>query len=164
MRGTIRWIGAWWLAGCAGDPCTDVGMVSPSLVLGIGEQGFERALEDGDVVRAETGSQGGHHIWPAVRTTGLVPGTTRTALPARRNEPTFLAELLDGDTLVSSRETRLAMQGDTTSAELSLYRLSTSHLEDDQLDGQTPVVLRVEGTDVCGTTVSAERTVGVTLY
>ncbi len=57
-------------AGCA--------PVEPWVELGVGEDGFT-AVEDGDVLPAENGSQGGRHVWVGLRAGGVEPGSLSDA-------------------------------------------------------------------------------------
>lgn len=59
-----RWIVA------AGDACKTPSSGEPAVVIGQGESGFA-PLNDGEVVPIEAGPQGGHHVWLALRVTGL---------------------------------------------------------------------------------------------
>ncbi|MEM6929192.1 MAG: hypothetical protein AAF602_19795 [Myxococcota bacterium] len=139
----------------AGDPCAGTEGVAPSLVLGEGPDGFQRALEVGYTLRAEFGPQGGYHVWPAVRTTGFAPGTPGRGLGSDRNAPTFTASLFEELIPIESVETTLAMEGDGAAAELVLFRLPLAI----DLGDERPFRLEVTGSDVCGTTVSAAQEV-----
>ncbi|MEN0061506.1 MAG: hypothetical protein AAGA48_05110 [Myxococcota bacterium] len=155
-------IGLAGLVACTGgDPCEETAGISPSLVLGEGEDEFERELMEGDTMLAERGPQGGIHIWPAVQTTGFAPGTRGGPLQADRNPPIFTAALYDGDALLESVSTQLAMQGDASLAELSLFRLPLSYAPEEVYYQAVPFRLEVSGIDVCGTTVSAERNINI---
>lgn len=54
----------------ASDACKTPGSGDPVVVIGQGESAFA-PLEDGDVMPIEAGPQGGHHVWLALRVSGL---------------------------------------------------------------------------------------------
>jgi hypothetical protein len=58
------------IAGCA--------PVEPWIEVGSGDGGFA-SLDDGDVLRVENGSQGGRHVWVALRADGIDPGSQSDA-------------------------------------------------------------------------------------
>ncbi|WP_437906844.1 hypothetical protein WME95_02590 [Sorangium sp. So ce327] len=58
-----------WIAS-ASDACKTPGSGDPAVVIGQGESAFA-SLEHGEVVPIEAGPQGGHHVWLALRVTGL---------------------------------------------------------------------------------------------
>ncbi|KYF65774.1 hypothetical protein [Sorangium cellulosum] len=58
-----------WIAS-ASDACKTPSSGDPAVVIGQGESAFA-PLEHGDVVPIEPGPQGGHHVWLALRVTGL---------------------------------------------------------------------------------------------
>ncbi|WP_437968409.1 hypothetical protein WMF04_03565 [Sorangium sp. So ce260] len=58
-----------WIAE-ARDACKTPSSGDPEIVIGQGESAFA-PLEDGEVVPIEAGPQGGHHVWLALRVTGL---------------------------------------------------------------------------------------------
>jgi hypothetical protein len=70
-------------SGCPGDPCTDD--LSPTLVLGGGIEGF-RAIEDGDILPVERGSQGGQHIWLSIIGDGMHPGSQDVSEGLRKDD------------------------------------------------------------------------------
>jgi hypothetical protein len=53
--------------------CKKAAEHSPSLQVGFGEEEFN-ILQDDTVVTPTTAGQGGHHIWTAIKATGLNPG------------------------------------------------------------------------------------------
>jgi hypothetical protein len=58
-----------WIAS-APDACKTPSSGEPAIVVGQGESAFAH-LEDSEVVPIEAGPQGGHHVWLALRVTGL---------------------------------------------------------------------------------------------
>ncbi|AUX20078.1 hypothetical protein SOCEGT47_005410 [Sorangium cellulosum] len=54
----------------ARDACKTPDSGAPAVMIGQGESGFA-PLEEGEVVSIEAGPQGGHHVWLALRVTGL---------------------------------------------------------------------------------------------
>jgi hypothetical protein len=58
-----------WIAS-APDACKTPSSGDPAIVLGKGENAFA-PLENSEVVSIEPGPQGGHHVWLALRVTGL---------------------------------------------------------------------------------------------
>lgn len=54
----------------ASDACKTPSSGAPAVVIGQGQSAFA-ALEHGEVVPIEAGPQGGHHVWLALRVTGL---------------------------------------------------------------------------------------------
>lgn len=149
--------------GCLrGDPCATPTSAQASLVLGVGEDGFERELGPGDVMYAEAGPQGGFHVWPAVRTTGFEPGQPGGPLQRDRDVPTFETTLFDDGFLVERVITEIAMTGTREQAELSLFRLPIGGYGTELYELVT-YQLAVVGTDVCGVTVEAEQDVAITV-
>jgi hypothetical protein len=59
-----RWIAA------APDACKAPSSGAPTVVIGQGEDAFA-PLDEGEVVSIEAGPQGGHHVWLALRASGL---------------------------------------------------------------------------------------------
>ena len=61
------------MSGCpSGDPCADD--VAGWIEIGDGFDAFE-SIEDGAVLVAEYGSQGGQHVWASIRGDGMHPGS-----------------------------------------------------------------------------------------
>ncbi|WP_437571300.1 hypothetical protein [Sorangium sp. So ce542] len=58
-----------WIAS-AKDACKTPSSGDPAIVIGQGESAFA-PLDEGEVVPIEAGPQGGHHVWLALRVTGL---------------------------------------------------------------------------------------------
>ncbi|CAN90637.1 hypothetical protein predicted by Glimmer/Critica [Sorangium cellulosum So ce56] len=58
-----------WIAS-ANDACKTPSSGDPAVVIGLGQDAFA-SLEHGEVVPIEAGPQGGHHVWLALRVTGL---------------------------------------------------------------------------------------------
>jgi hypothetical protein len=58
-----------WIAS-ASDACKTPSSGDPAIVVGQGQDVFA-SLQDGEVVPIEAGPQGGHHVWLALRVTGL---------------------------------------------------------------------------------------------
>ncbi|KYF63099.1 hypothetical protein BE11_44025 [Sorangium cellulosum] len=58
-----------WIAS-ASDACKAPSSGDPAVVIGQGERAFA-PLAEGDVLPIEAGPQGGHHVWLALRVTGL---------------------------------------------------------------------------------------------
>ncbi|WP_437578002.1 hypothetical protein [Sorangium sp. So ce887] len=58
-----------WIAS-APDACKTPSSGDPEVVIGQGESAFA-PLDEGEVVPIEAGPQGGHHVWLALRVTGL---------------------------------------------------------------------------------------------
>ncbi|WP_437798610.1 hypothetical protein [Sorangium sp. So ce693] len=58
-----------WIAS-ASDACKTPSSGAPAVVIGQGQDAFT-SLEHGEVVPIEAGPQGGHHVWLALRVTGL---------------------------------------------------------------------------------------------
>ncbi|WP_437590656.1 hypothetical protein [Sorangium sp. So ce1000] len=58
-----------WIAS-ASDACKTPSSGGPAVVIGQGQSAFA-SLEHGEVVPIEAGPQGGHHVWLALRVTGL---------------------------------------------------------------------------------------------
>ncbi|WP_437938624.1 hypothetical protein [Sorangium sp. So ce341] len=58
-----------WIAS-AKDACKTPASGEPAIVIGQGESAFA-PLDEGEVVPIEAGPQGGHHVWLALRVTGL---------------------------------------------------------------------------------------------
>ncbi|WP_437648001.1 hypothetical protein [Sorangium sp. So ce362] len=58
-----------WIAS-ASDACKTPSSGDPEIMIGQGESAFA-PLEEGEVVPIEAGPQGGHHVWLALRVTGL---------------------------------------------------------------------------------------------
>ncbi|WP_236644422.1 hypothetical protein [Sorangium cellulosum] len=58
-----------WIAS-AKDACKTPSSGEPAIVIGQGESAFA-PLDEGEVVPIEAGPQGGHHVWLALRVTGL---------------------------------------------------------------------------------------------
>lgn len=63
------------------DVCKPVLGATPQVIVGQGQSDYT-PLADGDTVQVETGPQGGHHIWIALRTKNLNRSPTRTVLSA----------------------------------------------------------------------------------
>jgi hypothetical protein len=152
------WVG---LAGCEDlTPCEAAKLVeSPELVIGLGEEQFEREVQDGDSLSLDYGEQGGQHLWLAVRTHGLAPGEKGGLFQDDKDVPVFVAELLgadDGEVYASQSWGYDAMEGDTGEADLALGTFVVSGLPGDQ-----DLLLRVTGTDACGNVLVGERLVSI---
>jgi hypothetical protein len=70
-------------AGCgadANDPCRPSSGGATEVIVGQGQSDY-MPLADGDVVQVQTGPQGGHHVWVAIRTRNLheMGSTTATS-------------------------------------------------------------------------------------
>jgi len=160
----MRWVIFGVLAGCAElEPCEEAARVGePLLTIGVGEHGFELAVEDGDALPVESGSQGGRHVFLAVRTTGFVPGR-RMFLSTDEDIPTFhvvwtdSAGALYGEQWIAER----AMEGDPIDAELALGRVfvpdiwGTGGTYEYSDTPPADLTLAVEGEDVCGTVLES---------
>jgi hypothetical protein len=156
------------LAGCeVMEPCEEAATVDePLLAIGIGEKVFERAVEEGDALPLESGSQGGRHVFLAVRTSGFAPGR-RMFLSTDEDIPTFHVVWTDsvgtmyGEQWIAER----AMEGDPIEAELALGRVFVPDVWGSGYDyGYTPpsdVVLAVDAEDACGTALSSEVAVSL---
>ena len=175
------------LPGCL--TCADVADAEPTLELGTGSTGF-RALEEGDPVETGYGFQGGDHVWLSLRSTGLHPGYDEAPAPpspfvggrggmeevAGRDRPTVTATL-GGDvgTVASvgdmpvlledgaAEAVTLFLQGPFSSVEMDpAWATETDRAQAEAAEAET-LLLRAELTDVCGTTVSAERWVTIVI-
>jgi hypothetical protein len=62
--------------GCveATDPCAEVRASQPALELGTGNLDF-LSLQDGDMIGAHYGPQGGYHVYGSIHATGVYPGS-----------------------------------------------------------------------------------------
>ncbi|MEQ1569849.1 MAG: hypothetical protein ABMA64_29710 [Myxococcota bacterium] len=160
------WTGTWALVWGGCDELTDCEQAArvdePELVVGWGEDTFERALEEGESVQVVSGSQGGQHVWLAVSTRGLAPGNRGPLLFSDKEVPTFLAEAIgadDGVVYASQGWNYFAMDGEPDQATLALGSFVVSDLDRAAYDQE--LVLRVTGSDVCGNEVVGE--VAITL-
>jgi hypothetical protein len=92
------------LPGLAGCPCNDA--IAPWIEIGEGSEGFA-ALEDGDVLAVERGSQGGQHVWASVRGDGLHPGSPDISEGLRNDDLPWIEFALIGPDGVYSNENLL---------------------------------------------------------
>ena len=163
----MRWIlGV--LAGCeVMEPCEEAATIDePLLTIGVGEQRFDRAVEEGEALPLESGSQGGRHVFLAVRTSGFAPGR-RNFLSTDEDIPTFhvvwtdTADTMYGEQWIAER----AMEGDPIEAELALGRVFVPDVwggtDDDGYAPPADLVLAVEGEDACGTVLSSALSVSL---
>ncbi|WP_433933124.1 hypothetical protein AB3662_02845 [Sorangium cellulosum] len=88
-----------WIAS-ANDACKTPSSGDPAVVIGQGERAFA-PLEHGDVVTIEPGPQGGHHVWLALRVTGLRQMGSRLTVGGRYPDLAF--ELPSFTSLVTLR-------------------------------------------------------------
>ena len=152
--------------------CNKAGRQDASVSIGTGVDHFV-AFDDEEVLRPVWGPQGGHHIWGAVKTTGLNPGfgeqpQERDMDGFRLGKPDFgdlvtlsfafsyPNDLMEAD--ASSFET--IMDGDVKLAEsaghtvfISPYQIFAKYPEQDAVR----IEMSVQAEDVCGTVVSAQR-------
>ena len=148
-----------WLMGCEElETCERAASVDdPGLELGLGRNGFEEAIEDGDVLVPEWGMQGGRHLELAALSHGLNPG--RSGPLGAKEIPLFSVELvsLDDDAIVAASQLMQfrAMKGDPELAELGLGDIFVAAPDDPERDW----LLTVTAEDACGTTLTAERVV-----
>lgn len=147
------------LAGCE-DPyeaqCALAETVSPSVTIGAGEDAFETI--DGPL-SSVFGSQGGSHVWVALQTEGLAPGTRREVAI-----PDLLGGLYQGDNEVGAISGLYQpLRGDAAEgwvAGLEL-RLFEEYWYDEQLasevgfDVEGPLTIEIELTDACGNEASS---------
>jgi hypothetical protein len=146
------------LTGCEDlGPCELAATVDePGLVIGLGEEAFREEIASGRALTPSYGQQGGQHLWLAVRTFGFAPGEKRGLLSSV-DVPTFLAALVgvdDGVTWVEQGWNHDVMEGDPTRAELALGEFVVSGMPAEGL--ARPLLLRVRGTDACGTELADE--------
>jgi hypothetical protein len=156
------------LSGCeVMEPCEEAATIDePVLTIGVGEKVFERAVAEGDALPVESGSQGGQHVFLAVRTSGFAPGR-RQFLSTDEDIPTFHVVWTDsvgtlyGEQWIAER----AMEGDPVEAELALGRVFVPDVWGAGYDyGYAPpsdLRLLVEGEDACGTALSSEVAVSL---
>jgi hypothetical protein len=85
----------------APDACKTPSSGDPAVVLGQGESAFA-PLENSEVVPIEAGTQGGHHVWLALRVTGLRQMGSR--LTVRGYFPDLAFELLPSASHVTLRK------------------------------------------------------------
>jgi hypothetical protein len=161
----MRWVFLGLVVGCDEVEPSDVaaGVDEPLLTIGVGEHGFERAIGEGDALPLVSGSQGGQHVFLAVRTAGFVPGR-RMFLSTDEDIPTFhvvwtdSAGTLYGEQWIADR----AMEGDPVEAELALGRVFVPEFwgtGDGDTYGYAPpadLVLRVEAEDACGNLLESD--------
>jgi hypothetical protein len=157
------------------ETCKKAAEHSASLSLGFGEDKFN-PIEDDSVITPDTAGQGGHHIWTAIKATGLNPGQgsmvsdtgNQTEGGFSRNiavgtDPVLLTvEISFPDTDINayllSYDTFL--DGDTENASLNgivaLVNAWTvvAHFEDQE---SAPAQLFVSIKDACGTVVNARK-------
>lgn len=145
------------LVGCDElTPCELAATVdAPALEIGLGEDGYEVPIADGDALIPDWGGQGGRHLFLAVRTSGFDPGNKNGVLKDS-DIPIFRAELVgdDGITYVDQDWAFEAMEGDATGAELALGTFVVSEMSAEGLSQL--LLLRVAGTDACGTELASE--------
>jgi len=166
----MRWVILGVLGGCEElEPCDEAATVDePVLTIGVGEHGFERAVEEGEALPFESGSQGGRHVFLAVRTSGFDPGR-RMFLSTDEDIPTFhvvwtdTASAMHGEQWIAER----AMEGDPLEAELALGRVfvpdvwGTGGTYDVGYVPPTDLRLLIEGEDACGTLLTSEVAVSL---
>lgn len=143
------------LLGCEDEEiCARAARIEPTLEIGVGEEDFT-ALADGDRLDPERGSQGGSHVWVALRAAGIDPGVEGFLAPDK-HPPTVSATLLGPDGAIhgDAYTDRDAFAGDETEAELTGLQL---YLGFGGEPGTHTLVVTVE--DACGTVLEAERTV-----
>ncbi len=77
--------------------CEQLAEEQPSLELGTGTEAFE-SIQDGDILEAAWGSQGGQHFWSALRGTGLRGGNPDSPTEGTSNSaPSVHFEIFDAD-------------------------------------------------------------------
>jgi hypothetical protein len=136
------------------DPCAlaDEASMEP----GQGEDAFT-ALAEGDRLVREWGSQGGEHVWIALRTHGIDPG--RRASPGRNPGPLIEVSLQSAGVEVGNGvSAREPLIGEPESAELLGLRMVLDPwlLYDEETGEDTSpdeAVLTLSLTDACGTTL-----------
>ncbi|MGH7270421.1 MAG: hypothetical protein ACREJ3_08315, partial [Polyangiaceae bacterium] len=109
--------------GAAADPCAQ----GPAdVILGSGANGFA-PLHDGDVLQLETGTQGGHHIWLALRLRGFPQHATTVQIAGEQTDggasvPTELVRFtLDPDSGGYCRLTNLRFQLDADGTDYHVF-------------------------------------------
>jgi hypothetical protein len=152
------------LAGCEeATPCEATKLVDkPELVIGLGEEAFEREVQDGEHLAPEYGEQGGQHLWLAVRTHGFAPGEPGGLFQDDQDVPVFVAELEgvdSGEIYASQSWGFFAMDGDTGEAEIAFGTFVVSGMSGEAY--QQDLILRVTGTDVCGNELVGERIITI---
>ncbi len=157
------------------ETCKKAAKHSASLSVGFGEDQFN-LIEDDTVITPATAGQGGHHIWTAIKATGLNPGQgSMVSDTGNQTEGGFSRNIAVGNdpvlltVEVSFPETdlqayRLAydtfLDGDTEDSSLSgitaLVNAWTivAHFEDQE---SAPAELFVSIKDACGTVVNARQ-------
>lgn len=99
-----------WIAS-APDACKTPSSGDPVVVIGQGESAFA-PLEDGAVVSIEAGPQGGHHVWLALRVTGLRQMRSRVTMGGYFPELAFeLPPSISQVTLRKAGESRCEIHG-----------------------------------------------------
>jgi hypothetical protein len=153
------------LQGCddTKTPCELADKVKdPELIVGLGEDRFEGPIHDGDLVEPAWGSQGGRHLWLAVKTSGLAPGVHHGLFRPDEDVPRFHAELVgvdDGIRYLRQSWEFFAMDGEPELATLALGEFFVSGLPVEALE--QPLNLSVTGTDVCGHEVQGDVDLGI---
>lgn len=140
-------------------PCERAALVSPSLEIGVGEEVFS-PLSEGDTLPLEYGSQGGQHVWIALRAHGLDPGND-AVVGRDRDPPQVLVSLLDGDGENRGEGTISweAFDGDEESSEITGVQLFFFPADEDGVDPAYVLTAMVQ--DVCGNVLGHEMTVAV---
>ncbi|HJN75013.1 MAG TPA: hypothetical protein QGF58_13885 [Myxococcota bacterium] len=147
------------------DPCEKAAEYEPSIELGVGEDDFS-PVEDGDVLWAESGPQGGEHVWISLRSSGLEPGTWPQLLQGDPGPDIYLeyVDLAGTETLGTLETYERPFRGDAESAQLMGERLLIwSWPEDDDGWGRTTSegILYLTAEDSCGNVVEDEWALGV---
>lgn len=157
----MRWMALGAVAAIGCEPATvceqAADVDAPALVVGWGEDGFERAIADGEELSPVYGAQGGQHLWLAVETRGFAPGDGRTLLLPDARVPVFDAALIgvdDGETWAQQSWSYRAMDGDAERAELALGEFVVSGVSSEAR--AQPLLLQVTGADHCGDVLVGE--------
>lgn len=134
------------------DPCAVAASVEPALRLGTGEDAFH-ALHEGDHVDVTYGSQGGRHVWMAVRTEGVDPGKS-TLIGEDQPGPVLRFTLWSADgVLLGEGGTQQPLEGDPLAAELvgqELYVDWYGETTGAPSPDLSALLVRAELTDRCG--------------
>ena len=135
------------------------------LVFGIGREEFEAPIGDGETLQQSYGSQGGTHLYLAVRSRGFGPGNRR-ALAEDEDMPVFTVRLVDLDSGEQTEQwfSYEAMHGDEVEAELALGEFFLpfgGYATEDEEETASSYLLSLTGEDVCGTVYVDEQVVSI---
>lgn len=147
------------LSGCIAAECARAAEETPAAEIGVGQEEFQ-PIEDGEVLTLAYGSQGGTHLWLAVRATGIARGN-----PLLVDDTTPLVTVRlsssDGEIPLEGTSARHVFDRDDEGRAVLAglqFVIDLWAIEAAGLSGQ-PLRLDVEIEDACGTVVQDEREV-----